>query len=314
MSNTLTTLPIDSIVEGENALRPAQRESEQYLGLVESIRERGFQGTITVNKTKDANGEVVYKLVDGCQRLNAARDAGLTEIPVSLRSDVSDEDVLLEQSALNHHSVNTKPVEYQRALKNILKLNPTLTIAELAKKLGATTIFIEQRLSLGALDEGVAKLVDDGQIKLGNALALAKLPVEDQKEFAAAAISSDVGSFTSAVGERVKEIREAKKAGGEVKPAGFQPVAKIRQRAEIEAAIANPAAINALVKTLGDGSVEGAVKVVLEWAINMDAASLEAREKEYNEQQAKIKAAREEAAAKRKAAKEAEAAEAAATV
>ena len=84
--NALQMLPIDSI--HENPWQPRRDfDADALLDLTESIREKGVLSPLIVAQ-KDGD----YLLVAGERRLRAAKQAGLTEVPVILRP-LSDEEI-----------------------------------------------------------------------------------------------------------------------------------------------------------------------------------------------------------------------------
>ncbi len=88
-----------------------------------------------------------------------------------------------------------------------------MTAAELSVKLGKSPTWVGQRLNLTKLDEKIQALVDDGTINLTNAIAMSKLPVEEQGTFVERAITMTPAEFTPTVNARIKEVRDAKRQG-----------------------------------------------------------------------------------------------------
>jgi len=137
MSNLLT-VAIAAIHVNPAALREAQNGSEEFLGLVESIKNQGFTSAISVRPATTEAGEVIedqFQLVDGLQRYTAAKHAGLSEIHVVV-SDMSDVEVLEAQLMSNVHKIETTARQYASQLIRILACKQTMTQAELAAVLG----------------------------------------------------------------------------------------------------------------------------------------------------------------------------------
>ena len=173
----LQVIKLSDIRENPVALRTVNRDSEQYLGLVESIRSKGFIGAISVRKQIDSETSAeFFELVDGLHRFNASKDAGLETINADVVS-LTEDQVLEAQIMTNIHKVETRPAEYTQQLKRILNRNPLMTESELAVKLGKSPSWIKDRLSLGKItNPDITALINDGKIVLSNAYALAKLP------------------------------------------------------------------------------------------------------------------------------------------
>jgi len=312
--STVIILAIGLINEGPVKLRPAQKETQEYQSLVQSIRAQGFLGSITVNQHKDDSGKDVYEVIDGCQRLNAAKDAGLTEIPCAVLKNVAKIDILYKQVAMNANRVDTKPAEYAAQLKRIMGLNPTMTLGELGLKLGVTASFIQARLNLLKLDEGIQKLVDEGKVTLVNASALTSLDVNEQKNYIQQAMTSDAAEFIPLIGNRKKELAQAKKAGGEAKPQVFEATYWMRKPTEFKEALAKPEALLAKAQEAGATTPLDFVVFVLQWGGNSDPVEIAARKAKYEAKIEEAKKAKEARAAEAAAKKEKAAAAAAAAL
>jgi len=302
----LKAIQISEIRENPVALRTVQRESEEYLGLVASIKEKGFMGSITVRpQTDKESGDTFYELVDGLQRFNAAKDAGLSEIPSNIM-ELSDALTLEAQIMTNIHKVETKPAEYTNQLKRILAANPLMTEAELAGRLGKSPQWINQRLSLTKIsNEEILALVNEGKICLANAYALAKLPPEEQPSFVDRATTMPPDEFVPSVQTRAKEIRDAKHKGLDTAPIEFTPTAHMRKLGEVKQELETGEIGPALVKALKIKKPEDAFALGVSWVLHMDEQSIEIQKAEYDARQKK----KSDDAAKKKAEREAKKAE-----
>jgi ParB/RepB/Spo0J family partition protein len=272
----LKTIPLKDIRENPVALRSVNRQSEEYLGLVDSIRRNGILNPILVREIRDPEtGSLVYGLIDGLHRYSGAQDAGLTEVPAQVRS-MEDGEVLEAQILANIHKVETRPVEYAKQLTRILAQNPTMTASELASRLSKSPAWLSDRLGLTKLDEAIAKEVDDGKINLSNAYALAKLPKEEQANFFDRAMTMTPQEFVPTVTARVKELRDLKRQGKDTTPAGFVPVPHVRKIAELKDELEKPTVGPVLVSELGVKNPSDAFALGVKWALHMDPASIEA--------------------------------------
>jgi ParB/RepB/Spo0J family partition protein len=301
----LATVQLSDIRENEVALRTVNRESEDYLGLVDSIRQKGFLGAITVReKTDPETSQIYYELVDGLHRFKAACDAGLTEIGVDI-VDLDDSETLEAQLMANVHKIETRPIEYTQQLKKILNLQPLMTEAELAESLGKSPQWIKQRLGLLKIEnKDIQQLIDEGKIGLANAYALAKLPPEEMADFVDRAMTMPPDTFVPAVNERAKEIREAKRKGQDAGEAEFQPRAFLQKMADIKKVHTDGEMAQSLcaankIKT----PVEGFALAVA-WVLHLDPESVAAQkqqDEERKQQRAEAKKRREVEKAAKKA-------------
>jgi ParB family chromosome partitioning protein len=68
-------------------------EGQRFKDMVESIRANGVLEPIIVRPHKKENGK--YEILSGHNRVAAAKEAGLNEVPIIIRTDLTDEDALL---------------------------------------------------------------------------------------------------------------------------------------------------------------------------------------------------------------------------
>ena len=229
---TLANIPVSLIRENKVLLRKVNRETEDYQNLVASVRDVGVLSAISVREIapEEPNGPVLYAVIDGAHRYNAAKDAGKDTIPAQVMS-MDDAKVEEAQIIANVHKIETKPVEYTQALVRILERNPLMTEAELATLVHKSPAWIRERFSLLRLTADLQTLVDSGDIKLVSAYALAKLPEHEQEAFRDRAITVQPGEFTGLVNTRLKELRAAAREGRDPNSAdAFVPTPAVRTR------------------------------------------------------------------------------------
>ena len=154
-------------------------------------------------------------------------------------------------------------------------------------------------MNLVKLKDSVQKLVDDGTIKLANAYSLAKLPEEEQEEFAERAATLSPAQFLPIVNGRAKELRDAARQGREAKPEGFVPVAHLRSVATLKEEVNTAAYARAMVAKHGITSPADAFVFALKWALNLDPDSVEVQKAEDEKRRAKRAEASEKAKAER---------------
>lgn len=312
----VATVKISEVRENKVHLRGVNRESEAYRGLVQSMRNMGFTGAITVRQNKDPEtGKDYLELVDGAQRLQAAKDAGLTEINVDIKN-LDEQGVLVAQILTNAHRVETKPYQYSDQLRRILILRPTMTEMELASSLGKSAQWIKERLQLVKIQNTkIQALIDEGKIKLTNACKLAKLPVEEQEDWLDRAMTLSPSEFLPQADARIKEVADAKRKGRAAAPAGFQAVMFLRKVSDIKQEITTPAVCDNLLKENKVKTPAEAFALALKWVMNFDPGSISAQRVEYDKrQQLAAEAKKKKAAERAKDRAEAAAAAAAAVV
>ncbi len=272
----LKRIPLDRIRENPIALRTVNRTTEDYLGLVDSIRKDGVLNSITVREVFEAGSkEPVYSLVDGLHRFTASTDAGLTDIPAQV-IDMDEGEVLVAQIVANIHKIETKPVEYSRQLMRILALHPLMPLAELSTTLSRSPSWLSERLGLVKLAKSIADLVDEDKINLSNAYALAKLPEEEQLNFLDRAMTMAPQEFVPTASQRVKEIKEAKRQGRDANPSEYVAVPHMRKVSELKEEMEQKVVAKVLVHELGVKDPVSAFNLGIQWALHMDPSSVQA--------------------------------------
>jgi ParB/RepB/Spo0J family partition protein len=298
----LRHLPLSQVRPGEAALRSVNKESETYQEMVESIRQVGIINPISVREIRDsATGKTVFGLIDGLHRYTGAIDAGLDTVPVHIME--ADEARSLEIQIIgNLHVVETKPAEYSKQLERLLRLNPTMTVEELARKLGKSKSWLTERLNLTKLTDEIQALVNDSTINITNAYHLAKLPPEDQPNYVERAITTTPSEFVPIVSARNKEIRDAKRQGRLAEgPKQFEPPVYLQKLSELKQELRELANGKGLINQFGLTNPIDAWKMAISWVLHLDPVSIdvsrtkeEERKKVNDEAKAKKKAERKQ--------------------
>lgn len=304
------SVPIADIRPNPNALRDVDPESEDFIGIKNSIQQRGFVGTIAGRPATDpVTKEHVVEIIDGLQRFTACKLLGLATVPINVK-EMSDDDVLVSQILMNVHRVETRPIEYTRQIIRILEKNPHLTRAQLATNLGKSPQWLDQRLSLVNIkDETVQKLIDESKITLANAFLLAKLAAvapNELSDYVDRAMTLPNEEFLPLVSGRIQQIKTALKQGQKPTRHVFTPVPVLRSmkeiNTEIESNLANTKQLLAMVK-----DTAAAFRLGLQWAVQLDPKTLEVKKAKFEAEVAEREAAkkkREEERAAEKARKD----------
>ncbi len=293
----LERIPLDQIRVNPVALRDADRTSEGFKELTDSIRNEGVITPVSVREKTSETDQKRYELIDGLQRFTASLEANLPDIPAQILNR-EDSEVLLAQVIANAQKIETKPTEYAKGILRILAFHPFMTEAELASRLGKSPAWISLQLRLNKLDEQIKKLVDGGQINLSNAYAIAKLPPEEQHNWTERAMTMDPNQFVGLVQERVKQIRDSNRKGEKPGEEQFTPVSVMRKKADIEAEIQSNTVAARLTADLpkqhkGAQLAAIAFQLGLKWALNLDP---EAEQQQRMDWEARKKKAAEDKA------------------
>jgi ParB/RepB/Spo0J family partition protein len=270
----LREVPLSKIRLGKYKLREAERNSEDYQRLRDAIAAtNGPLLPIVLREIDDPEnpGQMAYGLIDGLQRFSCCQDLGFSVIPARV-IELEDAELAKAQIIANRSKIETKPVEYTRALHRMLNAEPTLTKEELADDLHCSVKWLNDRLSLANLHDKIGPLVDQGKIPLAHAFALVKLkPPEEQLQFVEQAQTQSIQEFSGHVGNKVKALKEAARAGRDPnRGAEFTPVPHMRPVREIKAQFEAPTAAPLVCQTVGAKTAEQGFKAAIDWVLNMD--------------------------------------------
>lgn len=166
-----STLPLDRIRPNKDQPRRTFDDVE-LAELADSIRQNGVLQPLLVRDRGD-----YYEIVAGERRYQAARAAGLDEVPVIIR-DISDDDVFKLALIENLQRSDLSPLEEANGYLQLIK-EKGLTQEELAKILSKSRSTITNTLRLLDLPEEVQELVETGQLTAGHARAILAVPDEE---------------------------------------------------------------------------------------------------------------------------------------
>lgn len=166
-----TMLDVNSI--DPNPYQPRRSFNDDDLeGLANSIRQFGIIQPLTVRPKGQR-----YELISGERRWRAAQKAGLTQVPVYMRSS-SDSEVRVMALIENIQREDLNPIEIAECYKQILD-EGGLTHDELAQKIGKSRTLVTNQLRLLLLPEELRDAVRRGSLSQGHAKAL--LGLDDQQ-------------------------------------------------------------------------------------------------------------------------------------
>lgn len=164
----LRNLPLSSIAPGK--YQPRRSIDEAKLAeLAASIKAQGLIQPIVVR----ALGREKFELIAGERRWRAAQQAGLTEIPAVVR-DVPPQAVLAMALIENIQREELSALEEAQALHRLIE-EFDLTQQQAADAVGRSRAAVANLLRLLELPEPIRRLLENGQIEMGHARALATL-------------------------------------------------------------------------------------------------------------------------------------------
>ena len=166
-------LPIASIEPNPDQPRKSFDE-EELAQLADSIRDNGILQPLVV---RERNGS--YQIVAGERRYQAAKRAGLNEVPVVVR-EVSDEEVLQLALIENLQRSDLSPLEAARGYRDLMEQND-LTQEEVGKILSKSRSAVANSLRLLDLPLEVQNMVEEGQLTAGHARAILAVNGDDAR-------------------------------------------------------------------------------------------------------------------------------------
>ncbi|MGA9342738.1 MAG: ParB/RepB/Spo0J family partition protein [Rhodanobacteraceae bacterium] len=167
--NELRALAVSAIQPGK--YQPRQNiDAERLEELAASIKAQGMIQPVVVR----AIGRDRYELIAGERRWRAASKAGLTEIPAVIR-EAPDQAVIAMALIENIQREDLTPLEEAKALGRLIE-EFGLTHQQAADAVGRSRAAVSNLLRLLDLPIEIRRLLDDGQIEMGHARALATLP------------------------------------------------------------------------------------------------------------------------------------------
>ena len=200
------TLEVDVNRIVPNRYQPRQTFDDGSIAeLAESIGRKGVLQPLIV--TPRAEGD--YMLVSGERRLRAARQAGLSAVPVIIR-DVGDRELLeialIENLQREDLNAIEEAVGYEQLMSGF-----GLTQAEVGEQVGRSRPAVTNALRLLELPDAVQSMIKDGALSAGHGRAL--LGVKDRRRITPLARKAAKGGYSVRQVERLVK-RQGKAAGG----------------------------------------------------------------------------------------------------
>lgn len=168
------TLPINDIEPNRKQPRK-EFEPKALAELSDSIKEHGVLQPLLVRPMTDGS----YRLVAGERRYRAARMAGLTEVPVTIR-EMSDEEESVFALIENLHREDLNAIEEAEGFKMLIDTYG-LTQEQAAQRVGKSRPEVANSLRILTLPEKITDYVKSGKISKGHAKALLAFDSEEEQ-------------------------------------------------------------------------------------------------------------------------------------
>ncbi len=141
--------------------------------LAASIREKGVLQPLLVRPAPGAPGE--YQIVAGERRWRAAQRAGLRVLPVVVRNDLTELDVLEIGIIENVQRADLNPLEEALGYRTLIDQFGR-TQEQVAETVGKSRSHVANMVRLLALPEDVRQYLIEGKLSAGHARAIANAP------------------------------------------------------------------------------------------------------------------------------------------
>ncbi|USO01828.1 MAG: ParB/RepB/Spo0J family partition protein [Alphaproteobacteria bacterium] len=170
---TTKRLPLSALIPSH--YQPRQHfDGAELESLAQSVRQHGILQPVLVRPTQQTD---TYEIVAGERRWRASKIAGVPDIPVIIRDDISDQQALelglLENIQRHDLTIIEEARGYQRLMKEFGYTQDTLS-----HTLGKSRSHIANVLRLLGLPENIQDLVSKGKISFGHARTLVGLTPE----------------------------------------------------------------------------------------------------------------------------------------
>ena len=167
------TLPLQTIEP--NPLQPRKHfDPEELASLAESIQMHGIIQPLTVRKMPSG----FYQIIAGERRWRAARQAGLSDVPVVIIE--ADDKKAMELALIeNLQRADLNPIEEALGYQELM-VTYEMTQEQAAARVGKSRPAVANALRLLSLSPEVLELVKDGTLSAGHARAL--LPIKNETQ------------------------------------------------------------------------------------------------------------------------------------
>ena len=274
MNDELKWIPAEELVDPPVVLRLVNRASVAYMELRDSIADRGVLNPILVRPSTRFPDK--YDVADGLYRATCCREVGRSPVPCLVK-DLTDNDLLAIQIQANALRPETTPMEYARQIKRIMEARPQATLAEISSRiLHKSPKWVGETLGLLGLRKDYHLAVDRGEMPLGSAYELARIPYRHQAEFLDAARTMPVAKFRAVAQAFLKQFQEAVRQGklDAFFTEDFKPVPHMRPLKGVIAECEKPACAALVLTAERCKTLTDAWRAALAWVLHLDRESI----------------------------------------
>ncbi|MBR5970963.1 MAG: ParB/RepB/Spo0J family partition protein [Lachnospiraceae bacterium] len=170
----------DRTMMGINKIEPNREQPRKHFDedaleeLADSIKQFGVLEPLLVCKRDN-----YYMIVAGERRWRAAKKVGLKEVPVVIRNDLTEREIVEIQLIENIQRKDLNAIEEAQAYERLIK-EFNMKQDEVAERVSKSRVYITNSMRLLKLSPEVQQMVIDEMLTTGHARAL--IPVENPEE------------------------------------------------------------------------------------------------------------------------------------
>lgn len=211
---------IDKVKPNPNQPRTHFNETE-LRELSESIKAHGVLQPLLVRKQGDG-----FEIIAGERRYQAAKLAGLTEVPVTIKE--ADDQAVLEMALIeNLQRSDLNPIEEAKGYKQLIKTSG-MTQEALSKAVSKSRSTITNSLRLLDLPQQVQDFLYNGKLTAGHARAILAVPYEEARiKLAEKVVAEGLSVRATEKLAPLFSVGDAQKAPRPVTPQSFKKAARI---------------------------------------------------------------------------------------
>lgn len=231
LADPIAGLDRDSVIKvplhkiAPNPEQPRVQFDADKLGeLAQSIREHGILQPLIVTRTGEN-----YELIAGERRLQASKQAGLTDVPVIVRD--ADDRTKLELAIIeNTQRHNLNPIEEAKAYLRLME-EYGLHQEEVAKKMGKSRSVVANTVRLLHLPIEIQRAMIEGKISEGHAKALLSIEnPEKQRALFDMILKSELTVREAEVQARTVSVRTHVRKNVSLSPEIAERAEKLREK------------------------------------------------------------------------------------
>lgn len=211
---------IDKVKPNPNQPRTHFNETE-LRELSESIKAHGVLQPLLVRKQGDG-----FEIIAGERRYQAAKLAGLTEVPVTIKE--ADDQAVLEMALIeNLQRSDLNPIEEAKGYKQLIKTSG-MTQEALSKAVSKSRSTITNSLRLLDLPQQVQDLLYNGKLTAGHARAILAVPYEEARiKLAEKVVAEGLSVRATEKLAPLFSVGDAQKTPRPVTPQSFKKAARV---------------------------------------------------------------------------------------